>query len=160
MIAISEPIDHAAGKRRCVAGLHTLLGVFLGLVAGWGDASIVAAQAHRDGINIQPELPREFLDTSMPSITGATINVAEGGDLQGALDAARSGDLILLAAGATFTGNFALRAKTGTGWIVIRTDTNLPAEGVRMTPAAATNLATIRSSVIPSERLGRTPPCF
>ena len=35
-----------------------------------------------------------------------TINVPAGGDLQGALTSAQPGDNIILAAGATFTGNF------------------------------------------------------
>lgn len=93
----------------------------------------------------QVELPREFLDTSMPTTTGSTINVPAGGDFQAALDAAQPGDQILLAAGAVFTGNFVLPAKGGTDWIVIRTDTDLPPEGTRMTPASAGQLATIQA---------------
>ena len=43
-----------------------------------------------------------------------------GGDLQSALNQAQPGDVILLQAGATFTGNFVLPNKNGTGWITVR----------------------------------------
>src|SRR5262249_62281263 len=55
--------------------------------------------------------------------TGRTIHVPAGGDLQSALNKARLGDLITLAAGATYTGPFLLPKKEGTGWLVVRTDT-------------------------------------
>ena len=42
----------------------------------------------------------------------ATITVPVNGDLQAALDTARPGDVILLEAGASYTGNFRLPAKT------------------------------------------------
>ena len=44
----------------------------------------------------------------------ATITVPPNGDLQAALDTARPGDVILLQAGASYTGNFRLPAKSGT----------------------------------------------
>jgi hypothetical protein len=77
----------------------------------------------------------------------ATWTVNAGGDLQAAINAAAPGDTILLAPGATYSGNFTLPAKTGTGWITIRT--NLPdpvPAGTRITPATAANLAIIASS--------------
>src|SRR5262249_56978768 len=49
------------------------------------------------------------------------------------------GDVILLQAGATFTGNFVLPNKTGADWITVRTSTsdqNLP-PGNRVTPDSA-----------------------
>ena len=49
-----------------------------------------------------------------------SINVPAGGNLQSAIDSARLGDTIVLAAGATYTGNYTLPAKTGSGWIIIR----------------------------------------
>src|SRR5688500_2499856 len=88
---------------------------------------------------VPAELPRVFLDTRMPSQSGRVIRVPAGGDLQTALNSALRGDIIELAAGATFTGNFTLPAKAGTGWITIRTGTTLPPEGTRVTPAIATN---------------------
>ena len=86
------------------------------------------------------ELPRVYLNTAMPTVTGRTINVSAGGDLQGALDAAQPGDQVVLAAGATFTGNFTLPAKAGMSagkWIVVRSGGSLPGEGTRVGPGNA-----------------------
>jgi hypothetical protein len=86
------------------------------------------------------ELPRVYLDTRMPAATGRTINVAAGGDLQAALDAAQPGDEVVLAPGATFIGNFMLPRKAGMTagqWITVRTGGALPAEGTRVSPADA-----------------------
>jgi hypothetical protein len=82
-------------------------------------------------------------------LEGATIVVASGSNLQDALNAAQPGDVLMLAAGATFTGNFTLPVKSGTNVITVRSaaaDTNLPATGVRMTPAFAARLPKIQSS--------------
>ena len=79
----------------------------------------------------------------------ATLTVNAGGDLQAAINAAKSGDTILVAAGATFTGSFTLPAKNGTSYITIRSsapDGALPAAGIRMTPAYAAQLPKIRST--------------
>ena len=84
-----------------------------------------------------PELPRIFIDTTYTAPTGRTIAVPEGGDFQAAIDQAQPGDVITLQAGATYTGNFTLPAKSGSDWIVIRTsapDTSLPSSGGRITP--------------------------
>jgi hypothetical protein len=75
--------------------------------------------------------------------SAATINVPAGGDLQAAITAARPGDTILLAAGATYVGNFRLPVHGGTTPITIRSgasDTLLPAAGQRITPAHAPHL--------------------
>lgn len=66
-----------------------------------------------------------------------------GGDLQAALIAAQPGDEIVLADGASFTGNFYLPVKTGSASIVVRSATVPVSPGSRMTAAAATNLAKI-----------------
>jgi hypothetical protein len=86
----------------------------------------------------EPELPRVYLDTRYPTVNGATVSVASGGNLQAALNAALPGTEIVLEAGATFTGNFTLPAKAGQGWIVIRTSRpdRMPAEGNRVDPAS------------------------
>jgi hypothetical protein len=94
----------------------------------------------------EPELPRVRLDSRYVAPSGKTIVVREGGDLQHALDAASPGDVISLEAGATFTGNFTLPRKSGSGWITLRSatpDASLPREGERMTPDRAAGLARI-----------------
>src|SRR6185295_17777994 len=55
-------------------------------------------------------------------VSGSSLRVPAGGDLQGALDRARPGDTIFLAAGATYTGTFNLPNKPGSEFIVIRSD--------------------------------------
>ncbi len=79
----------------------------------------------------------------------ADIYVAAGESLQAAIDRAVPGDRLLLAPGATFTGNFRLPNKgTSTAWITIRSaaaDMLLPPDGVRISPADAANLAIIKS---------------
>jgi len=78
----------------------------------------------------------------------ATITVLSGDNLQLALDRAQPGDTILLEAGATFTGNFVLGAKTGAGTVTIRSsaaDSRLPASGVRISPSDAALLPKIKS---------------
>ena len=98
------------------------------------------------------ELPRVTVDTKYPS-GGRAIRVRAGTDLQAAIDAARPGDVLLLAPGAEYTGNFRLRNKgvatnpRAGGWIVIRTDVpdaSLGAPGKRMTPSRAGSLRLAR----------------
>jgi PKD repeat protein len=92
--------------------------------------------------------------------SAASIYVPDGGDLQQALDAAQPGDVILLAQGAEYVGNFVLPVKTGDGWITIRTfipDAVLPPPGVRILPAYAPLLARLRSPTVDVAAL-RTAP--
>ena len=95
-----------------------------------------------------PELPRAYVDTTMPAITGNTYTVNAGGNLQATIDQAAAADpnlnhLIVVQAGATFQGRFLLRARAaGTGWIVLRTSNiaGLPADGNRASPADSSNM--------------------
>lgn len=89
-----------------------------------------------------------LLLTAAPA-SAATIAVAAGGDLQAALNAAQPGDVITLAAGATYTGNFVLPNKGAiTVPITLRSsasDAQLPPAGVRMIPGYASLLPKIKS---------------
>ncbi|MBA2481186.1 MAG: hypothetical protein H0V44_11035 [Planctomycetes bacterium] len=95
---------------------------------------------------VDPVLPQTFLDTTYVPPTGATIAVASGGNLQAAINSALPGDVITLQAGATFTGNFTLPAKSGSSWITIRTsapDGTLPSPGTRVGPGNASAMAKV-----------------
>jgi hypothetical protein len=79
----------------------------------------------------------------------ATITVNAGGSLQTAINTAQPGDTILLQAGATFTGNFTLPAKSGTSYITIRSaaaDSSFPGPSSRIDPRYASLLPKIRSA--------------
>src|SRR6185503_17205161 len=94
----------------------------------------------------EPAPPRRTVDTDDVPTPARVLRVAEGGNLQAALDEARPGDQIALAPGAAFTGAFVLPAKPGNGWIVVRTDApegDLPPRGTRMTPDLSPRLAKI-----------------
>jgi hypothetical protein len=79
----------------------------------------------------------------------ATIAVPAGGDLQAALNAAQPGDVITLAPGVVYVGNFVLPNKGAVNdFITIRSaapDALLPPAGVRIKPADAAQLPKIRS---------------
>jgi hypothetical protein len=83
-----------------------------------------------------------------PAWLQAETRVVQRGDnLQAALDAAQSGDVLLLEAGAEFVGNFVLPVKSGDSPIVVRSapSAQLPGDGVRQQPAHAPLLARLRS---------------
>ena len=78
------------------------------------------------------------------------IVVPDGGNLQLAINNAQPGDVITLAAGAIFVGNFVLPGKTNPNglFITIKSDAaaaTLPAGGQRITPAYASRLPKIKS---------------
>ena len=135
-------------------------------VAGSGVTGIVSAQAPRRyeaEQDVSIEAPRVLLNTAMPDAPASgrrVIAVAAGGNLQAALNAAQPGDVIELARGGLFTGNFVLPNKktASTSWIVIRPANfaSLPAEGTRMTPAIATSLALPRVQSPNSENAFKT----
>jgi hypothetical protein len=91
--------------------------------------------------NVGKPLPCTF---DPPVVPATMVRIAVGADLQAAINAATPGQTLLLASGATFTGNFKLPKKTETGTIIIRTDglddAALP-PGLRVSPAAATRMA-------------------
>ncbi len=128
------------------------LGIGVGALLALGVAMSGAQAAPVTGP--APSPPRQSVDTALPPTTGRVIAVPAGGDLQEALNRAEPGDVITLAAGATFTGPFELPRKAGSGWIVVRTsapDKSLPAPGTRVDPSAAPampKLEAARGSVI------------
>jgi hypothetical protein len=81
-----------------------------------------------------PQRPQVSLTTTYAAPTGRHVSVPAGGDLQAALNAAQPGELIVLQAGATYTGNFTLPAKSGSGWIYVQTSalSSLPPAGTRV----------------------------
>jgi hypothetical protein len=92
------------------------------------------------------ELPRATVNPRVADSAGTrVVKVAKGGNLQSALNRARGGDVIMLASGASYVGNFTLpKRQCSDGWVTIRTDVPdsvLPAPGARMTPALARPLA-------------------
>ena len=70
-------------------------------------------------------------------LNGAVLHVPGGAKLQKVLDAAQPGDTITLQPGATYTGPYWLRRKTGNEFITITTSNpgSLPPDGTRITPA-------------------------
>jgi len=111
----------------CLANIPAMVAVLLFPIPGYGQTL--------------PELPRVYLETryALPT-AGRTITVNAGGDLQAALNSANPGDVIVLQAGTTFTGNFTLPNKTtGSGWIYIQSSacSQLPPPGTRVSPAQA-----------------------
>ena len=89
------------------------------------------------GIN-PPELPRAYVPTSYPGVSGTTRSVPPGGDLQAALNASQPGDQIVLTPGATYVGNFYLPARSCSGYVIVRSgtsDTDYPAAGTRISPS-------------------------
>ena len=82
------------------------------------------------------------------SASAANIPVPAGGDLQQALDRARPGDVVTLAAGATYTGNFVLPVTQGNLYVTLRTADEsgaFPRAGQRILPARSQRLAKLRS---------------
>jgi hypothetical protein len=111
-------------------------------------APLASSAAQSADAPARAELPRVTVDTKYPT-GGRSVRVRAGANLQAALDAARPGDVLLLAPGATYVGNFRLRAKSPFvgGWIVVRTDVpdaSLGAAGKRKTPTRADALKLAR----------------
>ncbi|MEP6900844.1 MAG: hypothetical protein ABJA66_03780 [Actinomycetota bacterium] len=81
------------------------------------------------------------------TVTGSTIYVKAGGNLQSAIDRANLGDTIILQAGAPFVGSFVLPNKAGSEFITIQSSelTKLPQDGVRVSPNDAALMPKILS---------------
>jgi len=109
------------------------------------------------------DLPRATVDARPLPVTGKQIKVGERGNLQSALNRAQPGDVVLLAPGATYVGNFVLPTRRcGTGWITVRSDSPddaLPADGERITPAFSSRLAKIVSPNTQAALKTANPTC-
>lgn len=85
-----------------------------------------------------PEMPRVFVDTTYAQPGGTVTAVNAGANLQTAINNANPGDVLVLQAGAMFTGNFTLPSKAGSTYIYLISSalTSLPV-GVRVAPSQA-----------------------
>src|SRR5215216_4075553 len=81
------------------------------------------------------------------AISGATLVVPAGGNLQAAIDAAASGDTIILEAGATYRGPFILPKKAGDSYITIQSSRASEITG-RVSPSHSGLLAKLRSNTV------------
>jgi type IX secretion system substrate protein len=93
-----------------------------------------------------PQLPKTYLNTTYYLPSGKVITVNSGGDFQAALNSANLGDIIVLQAGATFTGPYTLPNKTsGSGWIYIQSSNyaNLPGPCNRVGQSDSSNMPKI-----------------
>jgi hypothetical protein len=110
----------------------------------WSSAALAAclmvvASGDRDLSKVVP-------GTAAVVAAAATIDVPAGGNLQQAFNDVQPGGTIRLAEGATFAGNFKLPAKDGSSYILVTTNTALPAAGTRIDPTYKSRLATIKST--------------
>ena len=111
----------------------------------------VAIVAAAPVLGAPPTLPAPApptLPAPAPPVSTTTITVNAGDDLQAAIDRSLPGDTIVLQAGATFTGNFILPAKSGSQFVTIRTsaaDAALPGATTRIDPSYAPLLPKLKS---------------
>ena len=119
-----------------------LLGILLAIIQS---VQLAAAQAPQLPA---PQPPKILLDTTYHRPGGREVKIHAGDDLQAAIDKARAGDILVLDAGATFTGNFWLPPKSGDDWIYIETSgiDSVAQPGQRISPAAASRMAKIQTS--------------
>lgn len=86
-------------------------------------------------------LPQSCFFTALSATPspGQKIQVSSGSNLQHAIDQAKCGDTLELAAGAEFRGEFHFPAKgcDDAHWITVQSDGQIPPEGARITPCYA-----------------------
>ena len=89
---------------------------------------------------------RFTVELEASAVPGPVVEVATAAELQAALDNIGAGGTLMLHPGKTYVGNFVLRARPGTGYVIITTrNAALPPTGSRITRAHGSGLATIRS---------------
>lgn len=106
---------------------------------------------------VLPTLPLMFDVPYMLPTGGQTWHVHQGDNLQGAIDGAQLGDVILVDP-VPFTGTFKLPVKTGTSWLyIVSSELNLlPKEGNRVRPEDAVHMPKIIPT--PNNNLGALYP--
>jgi len=126
---------------------------------------MVTIRSRLVGADGLPELPRSEPDISLPTGWDGTADatIGAGGDLQAALNAVvqNAGIYIIeITAGVTLTaGPYAVKNKTGTDWLIIRSSGavgagTLPGEGVRVTDSDVGQMATLQASALNEQILG------
>src|SRR2546426_2101310 len=127
--------------------------VWIGLLAVMVAGRWCAAGATGADTASQREVapPRGFLSTPYAWPAGRTLRVPPDKDLQAVLNTAQLGDVIVLQAGATYSGPFTLPNKSGNGWIYIQSSryNDLPAPGRRV----ASSHASLMPRIISPNRL-------
>jgi len=113
-------------------------------VAALAAALLIASGATAAEPNA-PEAPRTSVEIPPLTTAGRTIRVPAGGDLQKALDEAKSGDRIELEPRATYAGPFHLKAKDGNDWIVVTSAGAVPKPGRHVQPSDAASMAKLVS---------------
>lgn len=121
------------------ARVTAAVGLFLTAVLFASAISSVQAIANSEPV----QLPRVEMKVAAPVVSGRSIAVGAGGNLQAALDSARAGDEIVLQAGATFVGSFRLRNHGGDGWITVRSTGPLPPSAQRASAQHRGGMATL-----------------
>ncbi|MCI0745219.1 MAG: hypothetical protein L0Y58_07430 [Verrucomicrobia subdivision 3 bacterium] len=130
--------------RKILIGLFVLSSLLAGCAAEPPTAAVTTQPgpqaAHPQAVTVAPpQPPQVFLDTTYVPASGMTITATTASAFQNALNTAAPGDEVVLMAGTTYTGNFTLPNKSGSGWIIVRTSAigQLPASGTRVSPADA-----------------------
>ena len=106
------------------------------------DSVVVESPDTTTSIAAPADLPRAVPNPVFAKATRTTF-VPAGADLQAALTAAQPGDSLVLAAGATWTGNYVLPTRACGAGITVTTGTTLPPAGTRVTPTTAARFAKI-----------------
>ena len=122
--------------------------IFVLVLAAFGLITVLASPFGYDYysgklglIGAQPEITQ--------TQSGRVIKVPPGGNLQGALERAQSGDIIELQAGAVYPGQINLPNKPHSDFVTIRSSAaaDLP-EGKRVKPSQRSSMATITSGML------------
>jgi hypothetical protein len=138
---VSSSYSSVAGDIEDVAGndLATFSAVDVGNMSG----------AEGGGLGPDPVPPTTFTVPYSLPVGGTTFTPADSAALTADLAAAVGGDVIVLTAGVTYTGNYKLlNWGGGTDWIYIISSAlaSLPAEGTRVDLDDIANMATITSA--------------